>query len=199
MPLVRVEAPGSSVLRGLAVPFHEHAYIEGKDGDLFAEVFDEESIPRPPQNVPLLVSHDRDRPPAGKVLNSFIMPQGLGIEAKLVGDDHELEGWRRRFDAGLMVGLSIGFRASSGKAIWEPSSKRGMPPVKRVRGAEIVEVSIVNYPAYDNAATLSLNQRSFHEEEEERQALEAHEKTQEIIAWVKARKASRPEPKSRNR
>ncbi len=38
----------------------------------------------------------------------------LGIEAKLVGDDHELEGWRRRFDAGLMVGLSIGFRVGSG-------------------------------------------------------------------------------------
>jgi phage head maturation protease len=124
------------------------------------------------------------------VLSSVIMPQGLGIEAKLVGSDDELEGWRLRFDAGLMVGLSIGFRVGSGKAIWEPPPKQGMPPVKRVRGAEIVEVSLVNYPAYDNAATLSLNQRSFAEEEAHRESVEAHEKTQEVIAWVNARKAA---------
>lgn len=190
MPLVKVDTPGSSILRGLAIPFGEYAFMVSKDGDLFAEVFDEESIPRLPQNVPLLVSHDRDRPPAGKVTSSVIMRQGLGIEAKLVGDDHELEGWRRRFDAGLMVGLSIGFRTGSGKAIWEPPPKQGMPPVKRVRGAEIVEVSLVNYPAYDNAATLSLNQRSFAEEEAHRHSVEAHEKTQEVIAWVNARKAA---------
>lgn len=186
MPLVRVEAPGSSVLRGLAVPFHEHAWIVDKDGDLYAEVFDELSIPRPPEGVPLLISHDRDKPPAGKVMSSSLTKHGLGIEARLIGDDHELEGWRRRFDAGLMVGLSIGFRTGQ-KPIWEAPPKRGMPPVKRIRGAEIVEISLVNYPAYTSAGTLSLNQRTAQEDHERYQ----HEESERVIAESKAFLAAR--------
>jgi hypothetical protein len=80
MPLVEVDAPGSSSLRGLAVPFGELAFIVDKSGDLYAETFDELRSPRPPQHVPLLVSPNRDRPPAGKVLSSVIMRQRLGIE-----------------------------------------------------------------------------------------------------------------------
>ena len=53
------------------------------------------------------------------------MPQGLGIEARLIGADDELEGWRRRFDAGLMVGLSIGFRTAM-KPIWGRSTLAGV-------------------------------------------------------------------------
>lgn len=58
---------------------------------------------------------------------------------------------------------------------------RGMPPGKRVRGAKIVELSSVNYPAFPSAGALSLNQRSAHDEE-------THQKSQELIAWWTARK-----------
>ena len=126
------------------------------------------------------------------------MPQGLGIEAKLVGDDNELEGWRRRFDAVLMAGLSIGFRTGT-KAVWEPPPTKGMPPVKRVRGAEIVEVSIVNFPAYDNAATLSLNQRSLAKDIAHEESVRAIAEAKEFLAGVKARGEKREAAASKSK
>ena len=65
-------------------------------------------------------------PPLGVVEESSISKHGLGVEARLVGNDHELEGIRRRLAAGLMTGLSVGFQA--GKPMWEKPPGRGMPP-----------------------------------------------------------------------
>lgn len=195
MTSIRVEEDGK-VLRGLALPFNEFAVILDKEGRLFAEIFDEESLVRLPQNVPLLVSHNRDVPPAGMVLQTMKLSSGLGVEARIVGSDHEVEGWRRRFAAGLMTGLSIAFRAS--KPIWERPPRSGLPPVKRVRNAEIEEISLVSWPAYRSAGLSSVNLRSMgdelrHEESERiiAQIRANHEESQRIIAEVHAMKAAR--------
>ena len=151
------------ILRGLALPFGEHAIIAASDGSLYAERFDEESIPSLPQNVPLLISHNRAAAPAGRVLRTAQSSVGLGVEAELVGTDSEIEGWQRRFAAGLMVGLSIAFRA--GRPKWERPG-RGMPPIKLIRDAEIEEISLVSWPAYKGASVTRLARRSAGAEEE---------------------------------
>lgn len=97
-----------------------------------------------------------------------------------------------------MTGLSVGFTA--GNPMWEKPPGRGMPPGKRVRGAKIVELSLVNYPAFPSVGALSLNQRSAraehaHEESEKMIAGvaackdRAHRESEETIAWWNERKA----------
>ena len=178
---VKVEE-GGVVLRGLGVPFGEWTIVADRDGQLFSEIWDEASITKPPVGIPLLLSHNRDVPPLGVVEESSISKHGLGVEARLVGNDHELEGIRRRLAAGLMTGLSVGFQA--GKPQWEKPPRHGMPPGKRVRGAKIVELSLVNYPAFPSAGALSLNQRSARAEQ-------AHEESEKMIAWWNEQKDKR--------
>jgi hypothetical protein len=86
--------------------------------------------------------------------------------------DNELESIRRRLAANLMVGLSVGFHAD--RPIWERPPARGMPPGKRVRGAEIVEAFVGELPGLSVGGALSLDQRSAREEE-------SHQQSQELI------------------
>lgn len=123
--LVTVE-PDGAVLRGLAVPFRQTAYFVDNDDKLVAEQFDEQSIHELPTDIPLLVGHDRNRPPAGIVTATGITSYGLGIEGRLIGSDDEIEGWRRKFAAGLMAALSIGFTAQ-GKQDWRRPERRWAP------------------------------------------------------------------------
>ncbi len=138
---VKVE-PGGTVFRGLAVPFDSPAYLVEADGRLVAERFDEASITRLPENIPLLVGHRRDEPPAGVITSSGISKFGLAIEGRLVGSDVEVEGWRRKFADGLMASLSIGF-AARGAQDWRAPERVGAPPIVIRRGVEIVEISLV--------------------------------------------------------
>lgn len=157
-PTVTVEENGK-VVRGLAVPFNQPTYVLNSNGDVIAEMFDSESIAELPGQVPLLVGHRRDLAPVGVVRSSAFTRYGLGIEAELIGSDHELEGWRRKLAAGLGAGLSIGFTESK-RARWERPQRPGEPPLKRPRGARVVEVSLVHWPAYATAGVTSLSQRS---------------------------------------
>jgi phage head maturation protease len=156
--LVHID-PAGVVFRGIAVPFHETAIIV-QDGDrIVAEQFDEMSILEMPVDTPLLVSHRRDTPPAGIITGFGIGQFGLGIEGRLVGADVEIEGWRRRFEAGLMAGLSIGFTAK-GPQEWRRPERDGAPPLVIRRGVSIVEVSLVTFSAYPAAGLLSLNEQT---------------------------------------
>ena len=172
--------PDGTILRGLAVPFGEPALIVA-DGQLVAEHFDENSITQLPTEIPLLVAHDRDRPPAGIVLQAQQFSRGVGVEARLVGSDPELDGWRRRFEHGLMTALSIGFTAS-GRQLWDRPIRAGQPPRVTRRGVEIVEISLVNWAAYESAGLTSLNARTA-------QAQHNHEVAMEMLAEYQARKA----------
>ncbi|MGE5694037.1 MAG: HK97 family phage prohead protease [Candidatus Sericytochromatia bacterium] len=174
--------PDGAVFCGLAVPFGETAWVQGHDGEIIAERFDADSIRTLPSNVPLLVSHRRDEPPAGVVAGTAISTTfGVGVEGKLIGSDHEIEGWRRRFAEGLMCGLSIGFTAS-GRQQWQLPERRGAPPLVVRRNVEIVELSLVQWPAYESAGMTSLHVRTA-------QAQRTHEVADEMFAEYKARRA----------
>ncbi len=173
--------PGGAVFRGLAVPFGRSALIVDKDGKLIAEQFDQTSIRKLPQNIPLLVGHRRDEPPAGVITSSGLSSFGLGIEGKLVGGDSEIEGWRRRFAEGIMAALSIGFVAE-GRQEWRLPERRGAPPLCIRRNVEVVEASLVQWPAYADAAVVSINERTAQHQRE-------HEIAMEMLAEYKARQA----------
>ena len=64
VPVFKVE-DGGKVIRGLALPFGEGAIVTGPQGDLVEEVMDSDSVSHIAPNLPLLVGHDRSRPPAG--------------------------------------------------------------------------------------------------------------------------------------
>jgi phage head maturation protease len=85
---------------------------------------------------------------------------GLGAEGELVGNDAEIEGWRRRFRAGLNNGLSVGYTCSRARTRYERPTRRGDPPIRRPRGVEIMEISLVQWPAFPSAGVVSLSMRS---------------------------------------
>lgn len=169
---------GGNIIRGLAVPFGESAYFIDKDDKVVAEQFDEESVQTLPSQIPLLVSHDRHRAPAGVVTAAGISRFGIGIEARLVGSDDEVEGWRRKLAAGLMASLSVGF-TSQGRQVWRAPERRGAPPMVIRRSVEIVEISLVNWPAYDGATIVSLSQRTAEDDI-------AHSTSERLIAEFRA-------------
>jgi HK97 family phage prohead protease len=164
---VRIDHPDGVVLRGLGIPFGESTVIVENDGRIISERFDRESLVKLPANIPLLVGHDRAAPPAGVIDISGISDAGLAIEGRLIGSDHEVESWRKKFAVGLMTGLSIGFR-SSGPQIHLRPERPGQPPVVVRRGVEIVEISLVSWAAYTEAAVISLNRRSAAGDESDR-------------------------------
>ena len=93
MPVLYVER-GGQVLRGLALPFGPPgAVVAGPRDSLVLEMMDEESVESIATDLPLLISHDRDKPAVGVVRSAAIGPSGVGIEAKLVGSDDEIQGW----------------------------------------------------------------------------------------------------------
>lgn len=169
---------GGTVLRGLAVPFGDPTIVVEGDNRVICEVFDEESIDALPANMPLLVGHDRTTPPAGVIVNAAPAHFGLGIEARLIGSEPELDGWRRRLAAGLMAGLSIGFVAA-GPQKWLRPTRSGQPPTVIRRGVKIHEVSLVCWPAYERAAVLSVNERTAADQTR-------HEESERMIAEWKA-------------
>lgn len=180
--------PGGKILRGLALPFDEHALIY--DGsDLYAEVFDRTSLEALPKEIPLLVSHNRNGPPAGMVRSTTVSSRGLELEAELVGSDDEVEGWRRKFEAGLMASLSIAFRAD--RPQWEKPPRVGLPPVKRVRGARIEEISLVNWPAYRSAGIDRVAQRTESQEATDLKYLVTQAEMPRILEEAERRLANR--------
>jgi phage head maturation protease len=133
-------------------------------------------------NLPLLVSHDRDKPPAGVVRSAFITVYGLGVEGELIGSDDELQGWRRRFAEGLHSGLSIGFSRDRHRDVYEKPHRPGGLPVVRPRDVTIHEFSTVQWPAYPSAGVVSLSVRTADLED-------LHERSEQVIAWWEERKA----------
>ncbi len=155
------------MFRGLAVPFGESALLVEKNDQIIAERFDEMSIRKLPADIPLLVSHRRDEPPAGIITSSGIAKFGLGVEGRFIGSDQEVEGWRRKLGAGLMAALSIGF-VTRGPQEWRRPERSGAPPLVVRRGVEIVEISLVSWAAYGGAGIVSINERTAASDESRR-------------------------------
>ena len=195
MSQITVDHEGS-VLRGLAVPWGERTVVSGaapgRGRIVHEEVFDTESI----QNVgalygkPLLIGHDSARP-VGKIRLSRSTEKGLEIEADLVAADVELEGIRRRLEAGLQSGLSVGFIPDSSSDQWyKPVAQGRLPRVVR-RNAEIREVSLVMWPAYASAGVSGIHKRTSVGErrhsESQRVIHETEKYLAEMAGWQRVR------------
>ena len=146
------------------MPYGELAYVlgPGRRGEQIAhaEIFDQESV----MDVgamfgrPLLLAHDDSRP-IGRILSTRSSERGLEIEAELLGSDEELSSLRAKAQGGVLSSLSIGFRPNRKLDKWEPPDESGLPRVLR-RGAEVKEISLCVWPAFDSAKVLSIMQRT---------------------------------------
>jgi HK97 family phage prohead protease len=181
---VRIEQ-GGRILRGVAVPFGQSAIVKMRGGQIVEEVFDADAFERPPPGgAPLLINHTRDREPVGVVHSTEVRSYGLGFEAELLVSDAEADVWSRRFKAGLVSGVSVGYLSDHRKFVWERPARRGGLPVVRPRGVGLEHLSLIllpTLPAYDRAQVLTLSQRSAADQRH-------HEESQEIIRWWERRR-----------
>lgn len=184
--------PGARVLRGLAVPFGEPAFVLER-GDIVAEMFDELSVPisKLPIGAPLLIGHNQNAP-IGKITAANIRAgQGIFIEARIAVSEAELDGLHARFREGLLTGLSVGF-FPSGPQVHGRAQSAGLPPTLLRRGVTIRETSLVQWPAYDSAGLQSLSLRTAASEEAlamaEEVAEEVHIQSEiaDLRKWSKA-------------
>lgn len=156
--------PGSRIIRGLAVPFNEPAFVfqPSESGEeLVAEYFDELSVPisNLPIGAPLLQSHDSAKP-IGVVTDAHIDPaEGITFEAKLSVSEPELDALHARFADGLLTGVSVGFTAPATGQVRERARHPGHPPTLVRRHVSIRELSLVLWPAYMTAGIRSLMTR----------------------------------------
>jgi phage head maturation protease len=160
---VRIE-PGGRVVRGVAVPFGQSAIVKMRGAKMVEEIFDADSFAQPlPSGVPLMVNHVREREPVGVVHETAAWSYGLGFEGELLVSDAEAEVWERRFKAGLVSGVSVGYLSDHSRFVWERPKRRGGLPIVRPRGVGLDHLSLIllpTLPAYDRAQVLTLSQRS---------------------------------------
>jgi uncharacterized protein len=137
---LQVRAEGRLVV-GTILPYGETAKVGGYTESFTSGAF----AGTDPATIPLLAQHDRERLPIGVGVSLTDTPTGLDGEFKVsktqAGDD-VLELIRD----GAVSGLSIGFLPVPDGDRWSADRTR----VERTR-AQLVEVSVVAWPAYDGA------------------------------------------------
>ncbi|MGV0638250.1 HK97 family phage prohead protease [Mycobacterium kansasii] len=147
---VQTSSPGH--VSGIAVPFGKPSTPVVVAGDVACiEQFDAESFAPLPPSCPLRVDHD----PAsslGRVVDIRRKAEGLAIKARIDTADRQL--WAMRWLRGEWSSLSIGFAGSPAFDDWS-STPQGWP-LRTVRGARLVEVSVVKQPAYPSARILEV-------------------------------------------
>jgi uncharacterized protein len=101
--------------------------------------------------IHFLLSHDVDKPLASTTAGSLTIretPDALEIEAELSADTSWTRDFLAAHKAGLIRGLSPGFRvAPNGDRV----ERRGSNVVRSITRAELMEISAVTRPAYPQA------------------------------------------------
>jgi HK97 family phage prohead protease len=187
---------GGRILRALALPYNEEAFVigPGKHGQAIAhrEKFDAESIAHvgAMYGRPILMSHDETRP-IGRILSTQSTERGLEVTGELIGADVELESIRKRAAGGILSHVSIGFIPNRRLDRWEKPDGSGLPLVRR-RGAVVREISVVLWPAYDNAKIIAITQRTAaaaaRKESSDRMIAEMQALTAEVATRLAARR-----------
>lgn len=143
------------VITGRVVPYETEADL-GAFTESFARGCFAESIQNASHGIPLLIEHDRSKPPVGRARIDDFEERADGLYARFTLDrsPEALEA-HRLAEHGLQAYLSVGF-----KAIRSTTTKRGqIPHVHHVK-ARLLEVSLTAIPAYAEATvtgTRSLN------------------------------------------
>ena len=102
-------------------------------------------------DVHLLSGHEFNRPLASRQAGSLDIrdtPEALFIEARIEGGTSWASDFLAAHRAGLIRGLSPGFRVPDGGEVIE---RRGNGLLRRITRAELFEVSVVTRPAFEAA------------------------------------------------
>jgi HK97 family phage prohead protease len=103
------------------------------------------------EDIHLLFGHDYDRPLASRAAGSLTLrdaDDALHLEARVAPDTSWARDFLAAHSAGLIRGLSPGFRVPPGGDAVE---RRGSGLLRTVKAAELFELSAVTVPAYDAA------------------------------------------------
>ena len=102
------------------------------------------------QPIPLLVGHRPDRVVARTPRSLRLSDAGEGVEFEAdLPDTAEARDLRTLIDAGVLDGMSVGFRVTDEE--WKGNTRQ-------VRAADLFEISVVAVPAYPDA-TVALRHR----------------------------------------
>lgn len=103
------------------------------------------------EDIHMLSGHDFNRPLASRQAGTLAIREtedGLEVEAELRGSTSWREDFLEAHRAGLVRGLSPGFRVPQGGDVVE---RRGNGVLRRIVRAELFEVSTVTRPAFPTA------------------------------------------------
>lgn len=103
------------------------------------------------EDVHLLSGHDYQKPLASRQSGSLTLretPEALELEARIEGGTSWAADFLAAHKAGLVRGLSPGFRVSPGG---EQIERRGNGLLRRINRAELFELSTVTRPAFELA------------------------------------------------
>jgi HK97 family phage prohead protease len=103
------------------------------------------------EDVHLLSGHDYQQPLASRASGSLDItdtPEALVIEARIAGGTSWAADFLAAHRAGLIRGLSPGFRVPSGG---DRIERRGNGVLRRIERAELYEISTVTRPAFEAA------------------------------------------------
>ena len=103
------------------------------------------------EDIHLLFGHDYDRPLASHGAGSLTLRDGddaLHLDARIAGSTSWAKDFLAAHAAGLIRGLSPGFRVPPGGDVVE---RRGNAMLRTVKAADLFELSAVTVPAYPAA------------------------------------------------
>lgn len=162
---VRKRASGALALRG-RFPYNRAAVLTdgGRSGrprkEVIASRAFEYRVNRPDEDIHLLVGHHYGQPLASKSAGTLRLKDGddaLTLEADIAPEMQEVS-WVRdalaAMAAGLLVGLSPGFRIPPERAVpdaekvEEEDPALGMAMIRTIFAALLYEISLVTRPAY---------------------------------------------------
>lgn len=143
---VTVNTTDAAHIAGIAVPYNEPSTPVAVSGIRTLEQFDRDSFDYLPTSVPLRIAHDYQTDPLGRVTVLRHTKTGLAIEAHI--DPDQRHTWLPRWIRGEYSSLSVGF---AGAAILDDWTTSGGLPLRTVRRAQLIEVSVVPNPAYRTA------------------------------------------------
>lgn len=165
---LRQRASGAVALHG-RFPYGKAAVLSdgGRTGRPRKEVIAPRAfayrVDRPDEDIHLLVGHSYDRPLASRGAGSLVLRDGaeaLTFEAEVSPEMQEVSYVRdflAGFSAGLIMGLSPGFRIPPERAVpnaeevTEEDPSEGMALIRTIFAALLYELSVVTRPAYPEA------------------------------------------------
>lgn len=151
---VTIDDTGRTIT-GIAVPYDSPTQIAER-GQVFTERFApgafDASIAKRGDRIPILLMHDDRALPVGRPTGFRSTPDGLQMDAR-ISDTTDGNDALTLVRDGVLSGLSVGFSVPDGGETWSGNERT-------ITRAQLHEVSIVNFPAYDDARIASVRAAS---------------------------------------